>query len=351
VGTGMRQSTAVGKSDERVWLALTAILFAIGATVLAGCWGDDDADDRSPAPATRLPPQGVYDYCPTGSTAAGIQVCVEQLREVREAGFEIVLNYGAFYGAPDQVRAYAKAAEELGVRLIWPFSHASLYEQDDVSASFPAMTRACGCTSPRQLIPFMVRTVKDSPATFMYYVADEPPASFHARMAANSRLVKSIDPTRPRLAVHYEPFEQTIEPYVDDVDVVAADYYPIGVPGETVDDVGRVTRELAGLASRHGRQLAMVLQAASLGPTYEPELPERWPTVDEYRAMRDQALANGPPRFILWWAAYTIRRSSDPQGRWTDLVTGAMAPPPDRARGPRALRSDVPGAAAIVARR
>ena len=41
-----------------------------------------------------------------------------------------------------------------------------------MSTTFRAMALACGCSSPRELIPFMVGVVKDLPATFMYYVAD-----------------------------------------------------------------------------------------------------------------------------------------------------------------------------------
>src|SRR4051812_20852378 len=77
----------------------------------------------APASAAALPPQGVYESCAPGTTAVELQPCVDRLRTIREAGFAIVLNYAAFYGSPEEVRAYAAAAARMGVRLIWPLHH------------------------------------------------------------------------------------------------------------------------------------------------------------------------------------------------------------------------------------
>ena len=280
------------------------------------------------ASAAGLPPQGVYEGCPPGTTDAELQPCVDRLRRIHDAGFEIVLNYSALSGSPDEVRAYAAAADRLGVRLIWPLHHPDLYSKSDVSDTFPAMSSACGCSSPHDLIPFMVGVVRAAPATFMYYVGDETPADRHEAMAANSRLVAASDPAHARLYVsmEYSNFGANLEPFADDADVLAGDTYPVGT-SDRLEDVADATRAVQGIADAHGRQAASVLQAFSWGPDYDAR-PERWPTPAEYRTMRDLALTAGRPRFILWWAAYVIFRAPDAERRWSDLVAGAMAPPP-----------------------
>jgi hypothetical protein len=282
----------------------------------------------STASAAGLPPQGVYEGCSPGTDAADLATCVDRLRTIRGAGFKIVLNYSALYGSPEQVRAYAAAAGRLGIRMIWPLHHPDLYSKPDVSATFPAMARACGCSSPSALIPFMIGVVKRAPATYMYYVGDETPREKHDAMAANSRLVAQSDPGHPRFYVSAEQtaFGANLEPFAGDADVLAGDTYPVGTSNR-LDDVADATRAVQRIADAHGRRAAMVLQAFSWGPDFASS-PERWPTPAEYRAMRDAALVNGRPRFLLWWAAYVIFRAPDAHRRWRDLVDAAMAPAP-----------------------
>jgi hypothetical protein len=287
------------------------------------------AASAAPASAAGLPPQGVYEGCAPGTAPAELRGCVDRLRTIRAAGFTIVLNYSGLYGSPEQVREYAAAAGRLGIRLIWPLHHQNLYSRPDVSGTFPAMTRACGCTSPRELIPFMVGVVRDAPATFMYYVGDETPRDKHVAMAANSRLVAQSDPSHLRFYVSAEQagFGANLEPFAGDADVLAGDTYPVGTTNRLAD-VGDAARAVQRVADAHGRQAAMVLQAFSWGPDFAAR-PERWPTRAEYRAMRDAALTNGRPRFLLWWAAYVIFRSPDAGRHWADLAAAAMSPAPE----------------------
>jgi hypothetical protein len=166
----------------------------------------------------------------------------------------------------------------------------------------------------------------------MYSVGDETPSDMHLAMTANSRLIQQSDPAHGRFFVMDDyggagSWGTRLRPFADDADVIAHDTYPLGISGGDVADVGDSMSAAQQIADAHGRQAAMVLQAFSWGPDFGSQ-PERWPTLDEYRAMRDHALLNGRPRFILWWAAYVIFRSSDSERRWSDLVAGAMAPAP-----------------------
>jgi hypothetical protein len=163
----------------------------------------------------------------------------------------------------------------------------------------------------------------------MYYVGDETPRDRHDAMAASSRLVARSDPAHPRFYVSGEQanFGVNLEPFAGDAEVLAGDTYPVGMSDRPAD-VGDAARAVQRVADVHGRQAAMVLQAFSWGPRYSPR-PERWPTPAEYRAMRDAALTNGRPRFLLWWAAYVIFRAPDAGRRWADLVGAAMSPAPD----------------------
>ncbi len=303
--------------------ALCASLACARAASASGASASASAMQTSDA-AAAPPAQGVYEGCAPGTSPATLERCVRRLQEIAEGGFGVVLNYSAFYGAPDQVRAYAEAASALAIRLIWPLHHASLRREADVSGTFRSMAAACGCGSPRRLVPYMIDVVSSLPATWLYYVGDEVPVAERDAMLAVSRLVRAVDPTHERLIVQYGTGSE-LEPFADTADVLGLDHYPL-LPGSGgAEDVAAAAAGAERIAAATGRTMAMVLQAFSWGPYYQPIAP-RWPTVAEYTAMRDATLAVSAPRVVLWWAYYVIKRESEPERHWNELVAGAMAP-------------------------
>ncbi len=323
--------------------AAAAILLAAGAAGAA-------AIAAPAASAGPPPPQGVYESCSPGSSAESLAPCVQRLREIRAGGFVVVLNIGALYATPEQARAYAAAAASLGIRLIWPLHHPRLRRNDDPSQSFPRMSAACGCTSTQGLVRYMVGVVKDLPATWMYYVGDEVPLAERDAAATLSALVRAADPLHDRFFVHYGS-GANLAPFADTAEVLGGDHYPLFANGGAAADVWSAAAGTQRVADAVGKPMAMVLQAFSWGPNYQ-EAPARWPTVEEYRTMRDVTLASSRPRVVLWWAYYVIKREPDPELHWRQLVAGAMAPwraPPDPAPAPVVPAADLPAPPALPA--
>lgn len=317
-------------TSGRAWMRAAGRFVLLACALLACAAARADAA----AGAAALPAQGVYEGCSPGTSPAPLELCVQRLQEIADAGFDVVLNYSALYGTPDQVRAYAQAAHARGVRLIWPLHHPRLRRQSDVSATFVSMAAACGCSAPHELVAYMVDVVRTQPATWMYYVGDEVPVAEHDAMKALSELVRTADPSHERLVVQYGTGSE-LAPFADAADVLAADHYPLWAGSGEAQDVAAAARGAQQVADGAGKPMAIVLQAFSWGPYYQPIAP-RWPTVAEYTAMRDVALANSAPRFVLWWAYYVIKREAEPERHWQELVAGALAPwagPPALAPG------------------
>jgi hypothetical protein len=317
---------SAGKRGRRRRLLLAAWLTQLGllAWAMAG-----------PPPAAaqvthELPPQGVYEACAPGASAAALAPCLQRLQEIRDGGFTVVLNYAGLYGTPDQVRVYAAAAAALGIRLIWPLHHPTLRRAADVSTTFPQMARACGCSSPRELVAYLIGVVRDLPATWMYYVGDEVAAAEHDAAKAISALVGAADPAHARFIVGYGNDGTGVAPFIDTADVLATDYYPLypGTGGGA--DMATAAQAAQLVSGAAAKPMAMVLQAFSWGPSYKP-IAQRWPTVAEYTAMRDATLDHSDPLLILWWAYYVIKREPEAELHWRQLVAGAMGPQADPA--------------------
>ena len=265
-------------------------------------------------PAAALPPQGVYESCSPGRTESALRTCTARLREIRAGGFRVVLNYAGLYGTPSRVRGYARAASELGIRLIWPLHNPVLWRTKDLRPTYRNMAAACRCSSAKRLVPFMVRFVKDFRATWMYYVGDEVDAAEHDRMKAVSTLVRAADREHRRFFVHFGS-GPNLTPCVDAAEVLGIDHYPLFADHGGAEEVATAAQGTQRVARQAGKPMAMVLQAFSWGPRFKP-LAERWPTVSEYRTMRDAARTNSHPRVILWWAYYVIKREANAALHW-----------------------------------
>ncbi len=101
-----------------------------------------------PAPIESLPPQGLYDSC-----APSDADCLTHLDTLASAGFKLVINYGVFGYDVADIMSYADYANAVGMKVIWDVRDA---------ASDPYYFRE------------QVNAVKTHPATWGYYIADEP---------------------------------------------------------------------------------------------------------------------------------------------------------------------------------
>lgn len=131
-----------------------------------------------------------------------------------------------------------------------------------------------------------ISAFKDHPALLGWYIADEPNGyQIPPDTLINIyKTVKAADPWHPVSIVFMTPFGSA-EKYIDALDIVMADPYPVPVSPITLP--GKAAEQLTGIFA--GRKAVwMVPQAFGGG-----ELWEREPTIQEIRTMTYQSIING----------------------------------------------------------
>jgi hypothetical protein len=273
-----------------------------------------------------LPPQGLYEECAPSDQAQ----CAGELSLMGGAGFRLAVNYTAWYGSAAQIQAYAAEAQSAGVKIIWPLNYAAWRDAGTAStlpSEYSDLAPDCGCATNAAFLQYAITLVRSLPATWGYYIGDELDPSQAPEVAALAAAVRALDPGHPLLYVGQGGPQTTFDlrPFESAAGTVGADVYPVGqdVPTSYVGGVASTVQRLSAAAHTHP---AMVLQAFSWGeyPT-ELQAPDpRWPTSNEMRQMRDQALP-AKPSMILWYSLEDINASPDPQAHWHDLVSAAFA--------------------------
>jgi hypothetical protein len=298
------------------------------AAPVADATGASDADAANDTGASGGTLQGVYESCGPGTAS-----CLTRLDDIATAGFKVVLNYQQEGGDGAQQLAYLDHAHSLGLKVIWSFSDPDWYDgMHDLRTSYPQLAPDCGCTDNAGFIRYVVGLVKNHPALWGYYVADEPAtdAATLGKVTAFSNQVRSLDPNHPRMIIGNADVS-LIQPYADTTEDIGLDIYPIQdypTSQQCIDAVGQLGASGKMVADQHGRTWSMVLQAFSWSQypmDFTPCCGTRWPTRAEMRGMRDQALQSSP-EILLWFSYFDIQRSDDPAGHWADLVAAATGP-------------------------
>ncbi len=167
-------------------------------------------EDHASAPSTEtqpiLPPQGLYDSCVPSSAD-----CLSHLDALAAKGFRLVLNYGLLYGGKQGLLAYADHAAALKMQVIWPLSYRAAKPDNWMVAKYEELASDSGCADNPCMIGYVVSLVKDHPATWGYYVADEVKPKEYSNMKPWTDLIKQLDPSHPRLFVtagSNDPMEQ-----------------------------------------------------------------------------------------------------------------------------------------------
>jgi hypothetical protein len=288
-----------------------------------------------------LPPQGLYDSCLIQEEA-----CASHLDVLAEHGFKLILNYGQLYGNSAAQIAYADRADALGMQIIWSINYRPDWTADNLLAKYPELAAECNCRDNLGFITYFINLVKDHPATWGYYLADEVSPDEHDRLLVYSDLIRRLDPDHPRLYIvagSNDPMELyfNFPSFMQDTaDIMGPCYYPYGYidPG---DSLSRYTGEAARLsqewASQLGLQPAIVLQAFSQIRYAEVPLCMPWPdcapfpSYEQMKAQRDQTLLNAQPAILLWWTYQDILQTDDPARHMDDLAAAAFSPLPVQA--------------------
>ena len=299
--------------------------------------------------ATALPPQGVYDRCVPANSP---DRCASRVRRAASAGFKVIQNMGALYDADlTDILAYANAAQANGVKVIWSLNGGA--QRAGLVGNMPKLADRCGCSTDDALLVYLMTILRAHPATWGYYISDEPKPEDHDQIAAYTARVKSLDPTHPRLIMgcgNCYGGEGSVN-FVSDVDAaLGSDVYPVW---EQAPDQPIVTKKVAAVASglqrvadAAGRQSVVALQAFRWGDSfYDSQATgigpaSRFPTRNEIEAQRNAALENSRPSLILWFTLNQVigwepgqrpdywEEPGDAATRWANLVGGAFAPAP-----------------------
>jgi hypothetical protein len=327
-------------------IALLLVLLSV-ATTMSLALEPFSTSKSNVAMAASLPPQGVYEDCPPADAA-----CFTNLDQIAAGGFKLVLNYSQFWGTPAQQIAYAARADSLGMKVIWGMSDPAWWNGTNLRTYYGDLGETCNCSDNTGFIKYVVSLVKDLPGTWGYYIGDELEPAEHAKAKAFSDLVKSVDPVHPRLYVAASDLDiDNLTPFVDMGEYLATDNYPVGT-GLDIGTVGSVARDGQALANKNGKVWAQVLQSFNWGQypveTWVPS--PRWPTRDEMRQMRDQALNNAQPGLLLWYSYFDIRKDPQAASHWADLVWAAGAnqapqPQPTATAAPKPTSTPVPATA------
>jgi hypothetical protein len=279
----------------------------------------------------------MYDSCEVATSPDG---CASRLQRMAGAGFKVVQNMRLFGGGvTDQaVLGFADAAQAAGVKVIWPLN--ALHDD-------------------QARIDHVIPLVRHHPATWGYYVADEPSPQAHDAVATLSNHVKALDPEHPRIVMGCGLCyggEQSVS-FLSDIDAtLGTDVYPVREQRPDLPVVGQAVGDAAAglrrVADRAGRKTVIALQAWNWGDSYYDAqtvglLPSktRFPTRAEIQAQRDAAIEQGHPDLILWYtlsqvigtepgqALWYWTTPSDPAQRWSNLVGGAFAGRGDASAG------------------
>ena len=153
-------------------------------------------------------PQAIYQDCnldgascsgPAGDTATS------QLDAIAAANFSVVMNYSVFWGTEAELLAYAARAESDHVKIMWAFNDPAFAKFSGRSGKFlindyGEISATCGCSTNEGFLQYLVKLVKDLPATYGYSIGDEPAPDTAADVQNLYNMIRAVDPHHPRPA-------------------------------------------------------------------------------------------------------------------------------------------------------
>ena len=283
------------------------------------------------AAPTQLPDQGLYDACDPVKSA---DRCQSRLRRMAAAGFKVVQKMGVVQTEEmPYLLQYANDARSLGMKVIWQL-RPPIGEAD---------------------LAVRMAALRLHPATWGWYIYDEPGPADRDVVAAFAASVKRVDPHHPRLIMgcgNCYGGEGSVS-FLSGIDAtLGTDIYPVHEQAPDQPIVGkRVAAVAAGLqnvADREGRRTVVALQAWRWGDShYDSEATglgaaSRYPTRKEIEDQRNAALEHSRPDVILWFRMEQVigwepgqrpwywAEPPDAAQRWANLVGGAFAPLPTK---------------------
>ncbi len=312
------------------------------------------------ASAASLPPEGIFDNCDLNTQ---MSTCVQRLEVMHTGGFQVVV-IDADEGTPSADASYAASAQGLGMKVMWEISDPGWWQGTSVAGDFPGYGTACGCSDNSSLLTYMIGFLGSQAGTWGYYAADDSMLSAGDQSAVSSyvKQIKTIDATHPVILSSAD--ETQTSQYGSIGDMNAAEIYPVTTssmmpassdPGDW-SDIGQWAADDQGMANRHDKPSAFILQAFSWGDNLSdgeamglctPSMSQRqcwdsaiYPTPGDQLQLRNEILKHAHPRIILWWSFMgtygqaggdtysTYPTGSAATSHWAGLVDAINARPP-----------------------
>jgi hypothetical protein len=278
---------------------------------------------------------GIYEGMAPNNPAAS-----QRLQEIADAGFDVVLNYAILGGTKQEIRAYLDAAHQRRLKIM--FSVKDFYAEETQPQIALGDFAEYG-QSHDDVVRGIVRTFKDHPAIWGWYISDERPespdqvAQWAPVLKRRYTLIKEADPVHPTLIVlscyqgsNVAAWSQKVDPIAQATDHLGFDSYP--VPYAPLD----VVKQCSGVLAHSVPQSAnrwFVMQAFSWA-SY-PEVPKadgqdvtkaRYPTIGEMRTMIQHAKQAGVPN-ILVYSYFDLKKDTSSFARaWTNLLSALNLP-------------------------
>jgi hypothetical protein len=280
-------------------------------------------------------PQAIYQDCnldgggcsgPAGDTA------ISQLDKIADANFSVVLNYSVFWGTEKELLAYAAHAHSRHLKIMWTFNDPDFAKYSSKPGKYliddyTEIAATCGCSSNKGFLQYLVKLVKDLPATYGYNIGDEPTPNTASDVRNLYNIIRAIDPEHPQMVNATwddatNPSLANLEKYLDPfhfADILGADYYPVGT-GAPASDTATAAGDVHTVATKYGKPAEMALQAFNWGQYPEDGVCTgsqcTYPTAHQLQTMLRDAAIDAKPKIIFWYDYWDTVNA----GEWANFV-------------------------------
>ncbi len=281
-------------------------------------------------------PQAIYQDCnldgascsgPAGDTATG------QLDKIAAANFSVVLNYSVFWGAEEELLAYAAYANSHNVKIMWTFNDPAFAEYADEPGKYlindySEIAATCGCSTNKEFLQYLVKLVKDLPATYGYSIGDEPVPNAASNVQNLYNLIRAVDSKHPQMVnatwnTATAPSLADLQKYLDPfgfADVLGADYYPVGT-GAPASYTAKAASDVNTIATTYGKSAEMALQAFNWGQYPADGVCSgsecTYPTPVQLQIMLRDAVTDAKPKIVFWYDYWDTVDA----GQWSNFVS------------------------------
>ena len=225
----------------------------------------------------------------------------EDLKRVRDAGFNTILQYDCFnmkFGgngknAMDTLRKALDSIDAAGLKLIF-----SLKDQYPGKQNLRSNMDEAG--TPDEVTALAVRSLRGHPALLAWYLSDEDSRAELPRLIRMRERISELDPVHPTLTLTFRPDDLPV--YGRSGDVLAIDDYPIRLPKH--NSITSLMK-LAELAELGGQPVWLVPQVFNWG-IYKAKNADDFrknfvfPSEAEMRAMVLTGIIHGARGFLFY---------------------------------------------------